>query len=86
MKKLDSRPDDKKLQQFLKYEKMNLKSHLYNKSNKTDRMFRDLNALQSKAPPGLMQTLASGGRNDSQQDISKEISEAQKIKIYQPII
>lgn len=29
---------------------MNLKSHLYNKAHKTDRMFRDLNALQSGAP------------------------------------
>lgn len=46
MKKLDARPDQIKLKQFLKYEKMNLKSHLYNQSNKTDKMFRELNAIQ----------------------------------------
>ena len=52
-----------------------MKSHLYNKTNKTDRMFRDLNALQNKAPAGFMKTIATGGRNDSSQDIGKEITE-----------
>ena len=45
MKKLDSRPQAKKVSQFLKYERMNMLSHLYNKSNKTDKVFTELNAL-----------------------------------------
>ena len=45
MRKLDQRPEQHKLDQFLKYEKMNLKSHLYNQVHKTDKMFRELNAV-----------------------------------------
>jgi hypothetical protein len=33
---------------FLKYEQLNLKSHLYNQTQKTDKMFRELNAVQYK--------------------------------------
>lgn len=45
MKKLAARDSERKLSQFLKYERVNLKSHLYNQSYKTDKMFKELNTV-----------------------------------------
>lgn len=71
MQKLDARPDNFKTAQFLKYEKINEKSHLFNQVQKTDRMYRELNAATIKQ------------YTDSQ----KSGNEHQKIlKMYKPYI
>ena len=68
MKKLDNRPQQHKVSQFLKYEKMNLLSHLYNKSLKQDKMYRDLNQLQTKSPfLGLQMEDGSVNKNFSKE-------------------
>ena len=72
MKKLDARPQDRKVSQFLKYENMNLLSHLYNKSFKQDKMYRDLNQLQSKSP--FMQMRSEDGSVNK--NFSKELQQS----------
>ena len=73
MKKLDSRPDDLKLQMFLKYEKLNLKSHLYNQTHKTDKMFRELNAIQYKP-------------SKIEQSVNHSFETSQQLKLYGPLL
>lgn len=44
MNKLDTRPDQVKLKKYLDYERLNIKSHLYNETIKMEKMFMQLNA------------------------------------------
>lgn len=48
MDKLKERTEEMKVKKYLTYEVVNLKSHLYNKQMKMDKMFRELNAIQYK--------------------------------------
>jgi ABC-type sugar transport system ATPase subunit len=78
MKKLDARPQQHKVSQFLKYENMNLLSHLYNKSFKQDKMYRDLNQLQSKSP--FLQMHSEDGSVNK--NFSKELQQSQTVRMY----
>lgn len=44
MKKLETRPEKLKVKKYLDYERLNIKSHLYNETIKTEKMFMQLNA------------------------------------------
>lgn len=44
MKKLESRPESMKVQKFLNFEILNLKSHIYNTVVKSEKTFNQLNA------------------------------------------
>ena len=48
MEKQNSRPEELKVKKYVTYEAVNLKSHLYNKQLKMDKMFRELNAISYK--------------------------------------
>lgn len=45
MKKYQSRPEEIKIKKYLTYEAINLRSNLYNKKLKMDKMFTELNAI-----------------------------------------
>ena len=60
MRKLDARDSQRKLDQFLKYEKVNLKSHLFNQARKTDKMYREMNTV-NKAAISLYQPIMERG-------------------------
>jgi hypothetical protein len=44
MNKLEARPEGMKVKKYLDFERLNLKSHLYNETIKTEKMFLQLNA------------------------------------------
>jgi len=44
MKKLETRPEQLKIKKYLNYERLNIKSHMYNETLKTEKMFQQLNA------------------------------------------
>ena len=44
MKKLEARSEGVKVKKYLDFERLNLKSHLYNETIKTEKMFLQLNA------------------------------------------
>ena len=44
MKKLEARSEKVKVQKYLNYERLNLKSHIYNDSIRGEKMFNQLNA------------------------------------------
>ena len=48
IQKLEDQPETIKLQQFLKFERLNLKSSLFINSQKTDKIFTDLNVHPPK--------------------------------------
>ena len=48
MKKLDARPEGVKVKKYLDFERVNLKSHLYNEIIKTEKMFMQLNSGQKQ--------------------------------------
>lgn len=48
IEKQNGRPEALKVKKYVNYEVINLKSHLYNKQMKMDKMFRELNAITYK--------------------------------------
>jgi hypothetical protein len=55
MKKLEARPEGLKVKKYLDFERLNLKSHLYNETIKTEKMFMQLNTgLKPKLNDVLM--------------------------------
>jgi hypothetical protein len=49
MKKLEARSEQMKVKKFLNFERLNLKSHIYNESIKTEKIFNQLNAPDQPA-------------------------------------
>lgn len=52
MKKLEERPEGLKVKKYLDFERLNLKSHLYNDIMKTEKMYMQLNAAPK--PPKII--------------------------------
>lgn len=70
MKKLESRPEQVKVKKYLDYERLNLKSHLYNETLKTEKMFRQLNAPKGQPPKKTEDDKLAGEQNSQQLSIA----------------
>lgn len=51
MQKLESRPESLKVQKFLNYERLNLKTNIYNSVLKQEKTFNQLNAPDQPEKP-----------------------------------
>ena len=67
MKKLEGRPEKLKVKKYLNYERLNLKSHIYNDSIKGQKMFNQLNAQDQPALPQKDDQTTFGTEPDKRQ-------------------
>lgn len=82
LEKFRNLPESVHISKFLKFEKLNLKTQIYNKSNKLDAILKQLNAdptLQVQKQIDMM-----GGAPGS--DIAKEQESKQRVVMYGPKI